>query len=201
VDARQFRERLRHELDAVKQPSDLAPIIREFTKGRRDSEEANNPQYYQGLSMRLTALEAAWKSDDLNRLANEFSMRGGADDGALSEDLGNLRDRAEREVLSRSLNAPELLQAPLASQPLAKALESLLAKLAAGGEWRRALRIMEAQAGLEQMSGAAPRKFEAIGAVRSYLAGQNFELAELWRGASELRSHRGGALLSRGSEL
>jgi len=134
--------------------------------------------------MRLTALGAAWKSDDLNRLANEFSLRGGAEDGALSEDLGNLRDRAERDVLSKSLNAPELLQAPLESQPLAKALESLLAKLAAGGEWRRALRIMEAQAGLEQMSGGAPRKFEAIGAVRSYLAGQNFELAELWTDAA-----------------
>jgi len=44
ADSRQFRERLRQELGAVKQPSDLAPITKELANGRRDSEEGNNLQ-------------------------------------------------------------------------------------------------------------------------------------------------------------
>jgi hypothetical protein len=184
LDARQFHERLHAEFSAVKQPADLGPIIKDLAKDQPDAERDGGDRSSQMLSMRLTALAAAWKNDDVNRLANEALEGGGPEDAAFSEDLAGLRERGERDILSRTLKAPELLQAPLESLPLAKAIDDLLGKLTAAGEWRRALQIMESQAALEQSRGVPPRKMEVMMAVRSYLAGQNFELADLWTDAA-----------------
>jgi hypothetical protein len=72
----------------------------------------------------------------------------------------------------------------LDSQPLAKAIDTLLGKMTAEGNWRRVLHIMECQASMEQTRGGLPGKIKEISAVRSYLAGQNFELAEQWKDAA-----------------
>jgi len=184
ADKRQIHERIRTELGAVKQPSDLTPIVNELSKAQRDSEESNNSRYDQGLSMRLSALASAWENDDLNRLTNEGFGGGNPEDATLSADLAGLRGRAERDILSRTLKAPELVQPPLDGQPLSKAIDDLVGNLTAAGEWRRALQIMEGQSTLEQNRGRPPRRFETILAIRSYLAGQNYELAELWTDAA-----------------
>jgi len=152
----------------------------DIAKRQRDSEERYDPRS-QGLSVQLSALAAAWENDDLNRLANGG---GGPEDAASGEALAGLREQVERDILSRTLKAPELLQSPLESQPLAPAIDALLARLTAAGDWRRALQIMESQTNLEGNRGAAPHRLEAALAVRSYLAGQNFELAELWTDAA-----------------
>ena len=184
ADARQFREHLHAELGAVKQPSELGEIVRELARGQREPEEGNNPRVTPGLSMQLSALAAAWGNDDLRRLTVEGFGGGSPEDAATGEDLASLRERAERDILSRALKAPELVQAPFESQPLGKAIDGLLGKLTADGEWRRALPIIEAQSALEQTRGAVSQRMQAGLAVRSYLAGQNFELAELWTDAA-----------------
>jgi len=174
----------------VKKPSELGPIARELRQRERASEENSFSRYPQGMGMaaRLSTLAAAWENDDLNRLASEtFAEAGagrGAEDAVVGEILAGFRDRAEREILSRTLKCPELAQEPLASQPLGQALDGLLDKFRSEGGWRRALQLMEAQAALEHAAGPARRGTEAMLAVRSYLAGQNFELAEVWTDAA-----------------
>lgn len=108
ADAREFQERLHVEFGAVKKPADLAAIISELAKRQRDLEEGNGPRYSQGPSPQLSAFAAAWAADDLNRLANGAFRGGNQEDAVPGEDLAALRERIERDILSRTLKAPEL---------------------------------------------------------------------------------------------
>jgi hypothetical protein len=190
ADARQFHDHLHAALAEVKKPSELGPIVRELQLRERDAEERSTSRYPQGrgLAAQLSILAAAWENDDLNLLANQAFAENGAiqgqEDPSVGEILAGLRGRAEREILSRTLKSPNLLQEPLAGQPLGQALDGLLEKFRSEGEWHRALQLMENQAALAPARGPAPRPAEAILAVRSYLVGQNFELAEVWTDAA-----------------
>ena len=184
LEARQFHEQLRAKFAAVKQPADLGPIITELAKYQQNAETDRFDRFSESPSMRLSALAAAWKDDDLHGLANQISRQSRPEEAAWSEDLAGVRDRAERDILSRVLKAPELLQAPFLNQSVSDAVAGLLGQLTAGGEWRRALQILESQSALDPEPGASPRRSEAITAQRSYLAGQNFERAELWTDAA-----------------
>ena len=112
--------------------------------------------------------------------------------------MNDLHQRVQRDIVSRTLHAPELLQAPLAERPLEKALDALARNFSNAREWRRLLVLLESRSSANVFpNGSRPRAGDDIAAIRSYLAGQNFELAELWPDA--ILAYK--AVLSTGAEL
>jgi hypothetical protein len=176
--SRAFREEMNERIPAVKQPSDLAAIATDLWNRERKLPGAEDSWITQGLAKKLSALAAAWSTEDLQLLAGgnqgQGPMEGNFDDAG----LGALRDRIEREIVSRSIDAPELNQAP--SERLDDALDRFASKMADQGKWPRVLQALETENTVKQLHDMVPRNEDAISAVRLYLKGENFEAAGLW---------------------
>ncbi|HEX8312295.1 MAG TPA: hypothetical protein VF614_13320 [Chthoniobacteraceae bacterium] len=188
---------LRQRLADVREPvglDDLAATVagwgREATEGRGGEREN-----YAQLAQTLSFLAAAWSAGDPQILQQHSGM---ADElrNAYGAELRALRTRVDRHIMSRVLAAPELNQPPLADQAPDAAVSQLAAQLSEKGEWRRLLRLVELRSGLR-----AGREFQRPedlpAAIRAFLAGQNFESAELWGDA--VRSYK--SVLNSSSEL
>jgi hypothetical protein len=179
---------------AVKSPEELQALADEIE--RAEQAAAHNPGYApQGqLSAQLKTLAGVWSSGNPEILAaNRFDY--GPPGGVYGKEINHLRERIERDLLSHSLHAPELLKPPLADEPLGVALEGLAKSISEAHEWRHLLAVFESQT--NQQMPVTARTIEAITAVRSFLAGQNFELAEQWPDA--IAAYK--AVLSTTSEL
>lgn len=76
------------------------------------------------------------------------------------------------------------MQPPLAEQPIDVALNTLTENLVRAREWRRLLVLLEFRGGANLYPNGSPqRASDDIAAIRSFIAGQNFELAEQWTDA------------------
>ena len=171
-------------LTAIQRPEELQAFAREVQQAERDQPRDRDPDFPRGLGEELNALAAAWSSGnpDLMVTTNRFGYDFAG--GAYGKELYKLREKIQRDVLSRALHAPELLKSPLADQPLPTALDNLTKNLSEAREWRRLLEVFEARTNRMPFpaDGSAPAN-DTVTAIRAYLAGQNFELAEQWSDA------------------
>jgi hypothetical protein len=138
-----------------------------------------------GLSQALSTLAMAWRTASPtllreNRVQQAESGRG----ESFATELGALRRRIERDVISRTLKTPELNQPPLADKEPAEAIEALSDQLAAKKEWRRLIEVRQAWNLASGTEGYGRTGDDLVTALRSYLAGQNLELAEQWMDAA-----------------
>jgi hypothetical protein len=92
-----------------------------------------------------------------------------------------LREHIEHVLLANRLEDPKILQPPLDTVPAAELGARLVGAAADRGDWKQAYHLMQS---LPQAGGDDSRDSEMM-AVRNYLAGQNFENAELWPDAIE----------------
>ena len=161
----------------MKQPSDLSAIALELSKRQSDSSNTGSASAVSTFLQQITALAAAWGAEDLNLLKSQVIPQ------EIPEAAGfmALRERVEREIVSRWAEIPELNQAPAANLRFADAADAVLAKLASERQWPRALRLLEAQRALRDLHGAAagPRNAETIFAVGAFLKGLSLEEAGL----------------------
>jgi hypothetical protein len=174
-------------LGAAQKPADLEAVVpdvaaweQEPIRFRRLGTE--NPGQY---ARYLRTLSFCWSnpSPALHLQAREAETQ--AVGGPFGQEIAALKDRVERDVMSRLLNAPELKAPPLSEQPVAAALETLSDDLAAKGEWRRLYELLRTRGpfGREALTG---REDETVIALRAFFAGQNMELAEQWAEAGQL---------------
>jgi hypothetical protein len=177
-------ESIRSRVVAAKDPIELRAIADELViisaKGSGRNQGADE---HLQLANQLNLLAIGW------RTANPGFVRSRLEDPnasrtLFSKELSELQARIEREVLSRTLRAPQLLAAPLAEKPLDVALDLLSDELVSKGEWRRLYHVAEARVSMRTQ---APRQegTDLLSALRSFLAGQNFELAEQWTEAAQ----------------
>ncbi len=90
-------------------------------------------------------------------------------------EMGQVRERVNRDVAAKRLPAPQLLQEPLATMPLRDALEQILRESAEKRDWKQSLEILRFLAlGEGGVSGPANDRYKA---VHSYLTGLNLEAA------------------------
>ena len=82
----------------------------------------------------------------------------------------------------RANTATELTAADALAQPPEVAIERVCDALAKSGDWRRLYDLLNARARLHGGRGGPD---EAVGALRAFFEGQNFELAELWPDAAQ----------------
>jgi hypothetical protein len=169
-------------LAAVKLPSDLAAIAMDLSQRQPRFQRSEKSRTVRRLVKQLSKLAAAWSAEDMNLLPIDDARGEGLDRVSIAA----LRERIEREIVSRWAEAPELNQAPFANLPLPDAVDGFQAKLAAEGKWRQALRLLQTQRVLRDVHGAAagPRNPETIFAVRSFLTGVSLEEAGLWTEAA-----------------
>jgi len=175
------------QLEAVKTPTQLEALAVALKKPENGSVGESKPGLHldPGQIQTLLTLATAWASSDPSLLPSENTDAGsGPPSDQPSQQLHNLRQRIAREVLSRALPAPQLLEAPLADQPLGKALDQLAHQLSDAHEWRRLLRLCEHRGdSFENPDGPAVARKETAAAIRSYLAGESLELGEQWHDA------------------
>jgi hypothetical protein len=184
ADEREQVEQLRKKLDRVAHPEDLAALANDLESERRNSEQSEAPYVFGLLAQQLASMAAGWSAMSPIVAVGEGGNEIDGASGAFSKELASLRDRIERDVTVHVLDAPELSQPPFLDQSLDDAIDKLRKRLAEKGEWRRALQILGMQS-----SGALPdhlrsKSTDVIHAIRAYLAGENFELAEEWADAS-----------------
>jgi hypothetical protein len=188
--ARFFKERIeswRARIGNIKGPDDLGQLAGEVSQTERmaanQERRAEDEPFPFGLGENLISLAAAWRTAN-PMLVREDRARELA--GARSDVFGiavtALRRRIERDVIGRVLKDPELSQPPLAEMEPQAAFEALGDQLAAKKEWRRLLELR--QAWLSPGPEFYGRGDELTSALRAYLAGENFELAEQWTDAA-----------------
>jgi hypothetical protein len=178
-------ESWRTRLQKVTRPSDLDELAVEITrveqKGRTENRRAELPA---GLSSTVSSLAAAWRSMNPSFLRDERMQGGNPEErqGPFATELAALRRRIQRDVIAGVLKVPELNQPPLAEKSPQEALDALIRQFAEKKEWRRVIELLQAG---RSFKGEDPRgDAELMEALRSYLAGQNLELAEQWSDAA-----------------
>jgi hypothetical protein len=188
--AEKFKDRtatLTQQLEAVKDPVDLDELAVTVALWGGDAVQSENERNdFAQLGKVLSSLAAAWRAGDPQLLHRGSS---GADEvnGPYKAELQAVQAQVERDIMSRVLAAPELNEPPLASEPTEAALNQLVAQLSAKGEWRRLLRLVELRQSIETGRNFQ-RPDDLSVAIREFLAGQNFETAELWIDA--IRSYK-----------
>ena len=183
------RSKIRAQLAAVKTPADLEAITDELAnrpraarmRGGDDQDELSQ------LSHQLTVLATVWSSASPALLQQDRS--GSVQlENPFAKEIAALRKTIERDVLARTLRAPELNQPPLADLPADAALEKMEDEIAKRGEWRRLHQLLQARASLSMGEPRTPQQ-DLLGALQLFFAGQNFELAEQWSDA--IQSYKG----------
>lgn len=185
---RQVQERqtaLRQQLAAAKTPAAVEELAATVAGWAREGSRRNEPEgeNYAQLGRTLSTLAAVWSSASIHLLPRAGQ---GAEEmrPAYAKELRALQTRIERDVMSKVLEAPELRQPPLAEMEPEAAIHQLAAGFTRRGEWRRLLRYAELR-----NTGREGQPFQQqndlLMALRSFFAGQNFELAELWAEAAQ----------------
>jgi hypothetical protein len=179
------KETVRVLLTEVAGPKDLEAVLARIsewtvgsaTKGDRDA------NVWPALMAELQALASIWSSSNAALLERreEADVRVGSPH-MFSAELRAIRERIERDVLSKTLRLPELLDPPLAQLPPDAAIERVCRDLAQRSDWRRMYEVIHARESMRRGRGDG-RPDETLAALRSFMAGQNFELAEQWADA------------------
>ncbi len=171
-------------LAAVKTPVDLVSVAADMQRAEHaDTTPGSSIRYRSSgiLSTQLASLAAAWSSANPGLATGGFQ---GAENETYGQEMIALRERIQRDVLSQTLRVPELLKPPFADQPINVALDALVRQFSEAREWRRLLALLEMRSGgpgygVQNRLGDG----DAVNAIRSFLAGQNYELAEQWTDA------------------
>ena len=103
----------------------------------------------------------------------------------IAKEYGELRQRIEREVMSRALAAPELNEGEALALPLETAVDKFCDTLFTKGDWRRLYRVLEVRSRGPVAGENQRQPDETLTALRAFFAGQNLELAEQWAEAAE----------------
>ena len=168
-------------LVAVKEPADLDALASELARFAQESSEqtGRSNENWPQLAEHLTALATVWTSG--SPVNWQRDVPGGSNSGiaAFSVPLRALRNRIERDLLVRALKIPELNSAPLSELPIETALDTLSDQLARNAEWRRLFQVLEARSNPQYPRGERLSD-DALTGLRTFFAGQNYELAEQW---------------------
>ena len=179
--------KLQGRLAAVTKPAELEAIAAELVAWSREPRErtrSEGAENWWQLSVDLAALAVAWVAPGGGFTNADRYPESPFRDPTFAATLRTLRQRIERDVLSRHLRAPELNAPPLVSLEIDPALDALADELAAKGEWRRLLSLLESRVNLLAARGrGAPD--DAITALRAFFAAQNLESAEQWADAAQ----------------
>ena len=175
-------------ISAVKEPTDITAVISEIEKQlrqfRMNSDGSNNDDLAR-LSEPLRELQRAWTTNSpqtIARLDQQFVMTQREPPAAFRKEFTALRNRILRTLFATTFKAPELNVAPYIDKEPDVAVEAFCDDLVQRCEWRRLLDVLQIRTpSVAQRAGQI--EDEAIPAIRSYLAGKNFELAEQWADA------------------
>jgi tetratricopeptide (TPR) repeat protein len=124
------------------------------------------------LRSELRRMAAWWLSGG----ASQYTS-GGAWNQAETEfpvEMKLLRDQAMRDMIATRYEAPQLREPPASEMELEAAVLALARKSGEAGDWKRALALL-GSLGSSSLDGSAQMRQNAI---RSFLAGENFERAE-----------------------
>jgi len=169
----------RKTLTEISTPEQLDQFMDELVANRPRNENTPNAKEemsaLQNLVRQLKPLLIDWKS--ANPTFQQSATIGYIDNlSPYAQELIALRARAERDMLVRTLKAPELGEAPLASMETKAAVEAFCNDLIKRKEWRRLLDLLEARG----LSFRNDIRNGLAKALHSFLSAQNFERAELW---------------------
>ena len=131
---------------------------------------------YRQTRRRLEALPSGVLTEAVSLFPNQYKAQ-----------VSALRDKIELRALAHRLNRPDVLQPPLAGLGAREAGARLLKAAAARGDWREVYALQEGLEDLHRGEGwGGPGAFFEPGAanresaaVHEYLAGLNFEKAEM----------------------
>ena len=170
--------RFRSRMGSAQGPADLDALATEVRAAfsPRDGQDLDN---WNGLAAELMNLAARWAGAD----SAGYEGRGNYA-GRLAPELMELRQKIERDVLSRRLRVPELSSAPLVNLPLPEAFEGLCDQLAEKQEWRRLYDLLTSRPATLGVRGGAGVQDDTVMALRAFFTGQNLELAEQWTQAA-----------------
>ena len=170
--------------------ADLKALCAEFDLADPESESHDEndgrgeaARLRQAIGSQLINLGLAARSGDFSAIDNSFAIGSGSEAHETIEEIRDLRSRLERQAVSQTLRAPELIVPPLSDLSVTSALEALYDSAAGSADWRRALGILELQESPNFPGLRSPRGKDAAASVRAFLAGQNFEAAEQWKDA------------------
>lgn len=191
---------IRQQLAGIRDPAALTA----FAKGlpsppdpRRDSPRtAPAPDNLRALRETLLSLAQAWNGADVEMFRNLRSAASAGDETYYPA-LQALFSRAERDILADHLLLPELTTGPLAAMDPETAMETLCDRLATRGEWRNLLPFLEARVG-HGPHWPDPGWKDSVVAIKTYLRGQNNELAGLNAEAAACYRQTLQSLASRG---
>ena len=144
----------------------------------------NEEEEASSLAQILNHFAAAWASGNRALMSQNYSEDGPAMRNFAAQ-IHALKRRIERELVARSVEAPELNQPPYLDQDPAAAIDSLADELFKRGDWRRLLKVSEANPFTQppRYSYGATGVVDLAAALRSLLSGENFEKAEQWSDA------------------
>jgi hypothetical protein len=177
------QEKIRTRLAGVNDAAELDRLVGELAARPRRPDPLREPDAdgTGHLAAELSSLARAWNTGNTAQLQSDLAG-GNTSRHPFLKELADLRQRIERDVLSRIVRAPELKSPPLSEKPLDVALESFSNDLANSGDWRRLYRLIELTASMQMPRGGLSSE-EALAALRSFFAAQNFEAAEQWKEA------------------
>lgn len=178
---------LQSRLAVAAQAADLDAIAMDLTTWSRESRSRRNQDggdNWLQLAAEIGSLATAWASPNGGLGQDERFRDNQFRNPAIANTLRELRKRIERDILSRTLNLPELNKAPLLAMETEAALEALADDLATKADWRRLYALTESQMNSRATRGR-PSQDDTLNALRSFFAGQNFELAEQWLDAAQ----------------
>jgi hypothetical protein len=180
--ANKRRQALAERLNAIKTPADLEALASELAASASNSSSRREEQddWPRNLGSQLNALAALWNGTNPQLVRQGFQD---SSDARFAMELNKLRQRIERDILARTLNAPELLKPPLADLSTDESLDKLSAQLSANRDWRRLLQLTNARMTQNQFMPSNSADLDLAGALRAFIAGQNMELAEQWADA------------------
>lgn len=165
-------EAMRKRLAAVSDAASALKLADEI-RAERISRPANAARVNL-LENELRQIATLWSSEGvtmpMNRLPDIETTT------AWSADLAALRTRAFRDSLAKTLQAPELLRAPLSGLPPEQAVRQLAREHFAKAEWLRLHTLLSTAGAIFARAGLSDG--DEVRAIKSYLTGQNMERAE-----------------------
>lgn len=171
-------------MGAVNESTDITALVEEIQKQshrmRQGVPGARSEDIF-SLLLPLQELQNASTAGNpalISQLERHISQVSHGIPADLKKDFTALRKRILLTAYARALKAPELSAAPYADKEPEAAVKALCDDLALRGQWQRLLEILQVSPPAPERSGT--KEDDAVTAIRSYLAGKNFELAELW---------------------
>ena len=182
------------ELEAVSGLSDLRAVINDPAVAS-DQAGSGDTRDLKALRGHLRWLSSVWAMIETGMTPSPALLSGGAAfRHPWAAQTGGIWDKIQRQFIARELNRPDVLQAPLNATPVKDLGKRLVNAAEVAHDWRKAFVLLRRLNSLDPAiaNGAEPSPDgagnEYLEAVRSLIAGGNFEKAEMWPDA--IRSYK-----------